>query len=53
MEKPPEVAWVGPQLGGVGSQGITRAEQPVLAWLVATQRWWPPASACQEERRAQ
>ena len=48
MENPLEVAWAGCKLGGVGSQGITRAGQPVLARLMETQLWYPPMPACQQ-----
>ena len=44
MEKPLEIAWVGPQLGVIGL-GITRAGKKVLAKLMETQIWHQPVPA--------
>ena len=49
MEKPLEMAWGGPQVGGEGSQGITRVGQTVLARLMEPQTWCLPAGSVPEK----
>ena len=45
MEKSLLTDWVGPKLGGTESQGVSRAGQTVLARLMESQIWHPPASS--------
>ena len=45
MEKPLLIAWVSCKLGGMESQGISRAGQTVLARLMKSQIWNQPASS--------
>ena len=43
--------WVGLQVGGVGSQGITRVWQTVWTRLMDSQIWHPPGSSMEEGLR--
>lgn len=46
MNKPLEVAQVYLNLGGTGSEGITRVGQKISASLIETQVWFAPKYAC-------